>query len=82
MNKNELIDKIRELLSRKYPDYVFKEILQDEDVIFPGAIRITIFFWDMENQRDLWVRLIVSITDLLTIPSFFINPGIDRQDRL
>jgi hypothetical protein len=73
MNQDELIAKIRELLSRKYPDYVFKEIFQDEDVNFPDVIRIMIFFYDMENKRDLYVRLIVSIADILNAPSFLLT---------
>jgi hypothetical protein len=73
MNQDELITKIRELLSRKYPDYVFKEIFQDEDVNFPDVIRIMIFFYDMENKRDLYVCLIVSIADILNAPSFLLT---------
>lgn len=79
--QDELITEIKGLLLRKYPDYIFKEIVQDDDVnYFPGSVRITIFFWDMNRQRDIYVRLIFPTMELLTAPKFLIEVLITRID--
>lgn len=75
-----LITEIRVLLLRKYPDYIFKEIFEDKDVHFLGESYIRIKFWDLVNQRNLFVGIAVSTEEIINLKISLVEILIHRID--
>lgn len=83
MNKiiqDELITEIQGLLLRKYPDYIFKDIFEDKDIHFLGESYIRIKFWDLANQRSLYVGLAVSTEQVINLNISLVEILIHRID--
>lgn len=51
------------MLSEKYPDYIFEEIYEYSGIHFLGERYIKIKFFDLANQRRIWVGFSVSEKD-------------------
>lgn len=78
--QDELINAIKTLLSEKYPDYIFEAIYEDPGIHFLGEKYIRIKFWDLVNQRRLWVGLSVSEKEQLKPDISLIEELIYRID--
>ena len=78
--QDELITEIQGLLLRKYPDYIFKEVFEDKDIHFLGESYIRIKFWDLVNQRNLWVGIAVSTEEIINLKISLVEILIYRID--
>ena len=78
--QDELINEIQGLLLRKYPDYIFKCIFEDKDIHFLGESYIRIKFWDLVNQRSLYVGLAVSTEQVINLNISLVEILIHRID--